>query len=365
MPNLQDRLSLPAFEAANRVFMAPMTRMRAPEPADAPTELHQEYYRQRAGAGLIVTEGTQISLEGKGYSGAPGIYTDDQVAAWRKVTDTVHEAGGRIAVQLWHVGRITHPDVHGGEPGVSASALPFRGRTNIKDAAGNVISVSAPTPRELRVDEVPRLLEDYRRATRNARAAGFDMVEIHGANGYLLQQFMSISSNVREDRYGGSLENRARLPLEVVDAVIGEWDAAHVGMRLSPLIKFEGLDDADGKEMGVYMAGRLADRSVGYFHLCEPDWAGGPSLDDNFRTALRDRFPGIIIAAGNYDADKATRVLEGGWADAIAFGRPFIANPDLPARLATGAELNSVDFDRVYGGDAAGYTDYPVLQPTR
>lgn len=362
MPTLHDPVTLPSFTARNRVFMAPMTRMRAPEPADAPTALHREYYRQRASAGLIVTEGTQISLEGKGYSGAPGIYTDEQVDAWRAVTDAVHAEGGRIAVQLWHVGRVTHPAVHGGAGGVSASALPFRGRTNIKDADGTVISVDAPTPRALRLDEIPRLLDDYRHATANARAAGFDMVEIHGANGYLLQQFMSISSNLRVDRYGGSIENRARLPLEVVDAVIGEWDAAHVGIRLSPMIKFEGLDDADGTEMGLHMARELADRSVGYFHLGEPDWAGGPELDDGFRVALRDAFPGVIIAAGNYDAAKSARVLGHGWADAIAFGRPFIANPDLPRRLALGADLTAVDFGRVYGGGAAGYTDYPALE---
>ncbi|RWZ68139.1 alkene reductase [Labedella populi] len=365
MPTLHDSLALPAFTATNRIFMAPMTRMRAPEPADIPTELHREYYRQRATAGLIVTEGVQISLEGKGYSGAPGIYTDEQVEAWRAVTDAVHAEGGRIAIQLWHVGRVTHPHVQGGTPGVSASALPFEGRTNIKDADGNVISVDAPTPRALRLDEIPRLLEDYRHATRNARAAGFDMVEIHGANGYLLQQFMSISTNARDDQYGGSMENRARLPLEVVDAVVGEWDAAHVGIRLSPMIKFVGLDDADGMEMGIYMARELADRDLGYLHLVEPDWAGGPELDDEFRTAVRDAFPGIIIAAGSYDRAKGTRVLEGGWADAIAFGRPFIANPDLPERLAVGADLNDVDFSRVYGGDAAGYIDYPVMETVR
>ncbi|MFM9376003.1 N-ethylmaleimide reductase [Gordonia sp. VNK21] len=361
MPALHDSLDLPAFEAGNRVFMAPMTRMRALEPADVPTDLHREYYVQRASAGLIVTEGVQISPEGKGYSGAPGIHSDEQVRAWREITDAVHAVGGRMSLQLWHVGRITHPEVHGGEPGISASALPFKGRTSIKNSEGDVISVEAPTPRALEVDEIPRLLEDYRRATRNARAAGFDMVEIHGANGYLLQQFMSSSSNVREDRYGGSIENRARLPLEVVDAVVGEWDAGHVGMRLSPTIKFEGLDDADGLDMGIYMAEQLAARELGYFHLCEPDWAGGPSLDDDFRTALRAAFPGVIIAAGNYTTDKARRVMEAGWADAIAFGRPFIANPDLPARLFTGAALNEVDVDRVYGGGAAGYTDYPTL----
>lgn len=362
MPTLNEPLSLPAVTTPNRVFMAPMTRMRAAQPGDTATELMAEYYTQRAGAGLIVTEGTQISPEGKGYFATPGIYSTDQVDAWRRVTDAVHARAGRIAAQLWHVGRVTHPDLQDGRPGVSASALPFDGLTTIVDGDGNLVTAPCPTPRDLQADELPRIVEDYSRATRNARRAGFDMVEIHGANGYLLQQFMSTSSNLRTDEYGGSLENRARFPLEVVDAVVEAWDAAHVGMRISPLIKFGGLDDADGLEMGLYIAERLNERNLGYLHLSEPDWAEGPELDDDFRIKLREAFSGVIIAAGGYDAAKAERVLQNGWADAIAFGKAFIANPDLPERLATGADLNPLRPELIYGGGLAGYTDYPTLR---
>jgi N-ethylmaleimide reductase len=361
MPDLHDQLILPAFTVHNRVFMAPMTRQRAGQPGDVPTDLTREYYTQRAGAGLIVTEGVQISPEGKGYAGTSGIHSAEQVTGWRRVTEAVHEAGGRIVLQLWHVGRITHPAVHGGEPGVSASALPFTGTTTIEGPDGVLTSVACPTPRALTLDELPRVVEDYRRATVNARAAGFDMVEIHGANGYLLQQFMSSSSNHREDQYGGSLENRARFPLQVVDAVVDAWDPAHVGMRLSPMIKFGGLDDTDGLEMGLYLAGELNRRELGYLHLCEPDWAGGPQLDDDFRIKLREEFDGVIIVAGNYAPEKSARVLTAGWADAVAFGRPFIANPDLPHRLAGGSPLNELRPELLFGGDAAGYTDYPLL----
>lgn len=361
MPALHDPLPLPAFTTPNRIFMAPMTRMRAEQPGDTATELMAEYYTQRASAGLIVTEGTQISPEGKGYHATPGIYSAEQADAWRRVTDAVHGRGGKIAAQLWHVGRVTHPNLQDGRPGVSASALPFDGFTTIVDNAGNLVTAHCPTPRELRADEFPRIVADYRRATRNARDAGFDMVEIHGANGYLLQQFMSASSNLRTDEYGGSLENRARFPLEVVDAVIDVWDAAHVGVRISPLIKFGGLDDADGLEMGLYIAERLNERNLGYLHLSEPDWAEGPELDDDFRIKLREAFRGIIIAAGGYDAAKAERVLQNEWADAIAFGKSFISNPDLPARLAIGADLNPLRPELIYGGGSAGYTDYAPL----
>jgi N-ethylmaleimide reductase len=357
-------LELPAFVAPNRVFMAPMTRMRAVQPGDLPTDLMAEYYTQRAGAGLIVTEGAQISPEGKGYADTPGIHTDAQIAGWRKVTDAVHAAGGRIAIQLWHVGRLTHETLQGGKPGVSASAIDFDATVTLKHEDGERYSATCPTPRALETAEIPRLVSDYRRATRNAREAGFDMVEIHGANGYLLQQFMSVTSNRRTDQYGGNVENRARLALEVVDAVIGEWDAAHVGIRLSPMIKFGGLDDADGMEMGLYLAAALQERALGYLHLCEPDWAGGPELDSDFRAALRNAFSGIIIGAGHYTVAKAEEMIADGFIDAAAFGRPFIANPDLPTRLFEDLTLTEVDFPSVYGSEPAGYpqgyTDYPT-----
>lgn len=354
-------ITLGALELPNRVLMAPLTRMRAEAPGDVPTELMRDYYVQRAGAGLIVSEGTQISPQGKGYMDTPGIHSDEQVAGWRRVTDAVHEAGGRIAAQLWHVGRVSHESFHDGDLPVSASALPYRNRTTVRGADGHPTRVNCPTPRALTVAEIQDVVEDYRRATRNARAAGFDLVEIHGAHGYLLHQFLSSDSNVRDDEYGGSLENRARLMLEVLDAVIDEWDADHVGIRISPIGSFNGVEDPDGATSGLYVAREFARRGIAFLHLSEPDWAGGPQLDDDFRADLRAAYPGPIVGAGNYDTAKARRLIEAGYVDAAAFGRSFIANPDLPERLRSGAPLNEPDFTTFYGGDERGYTDYPVL----
>jgi N-ethylmaleimide reductase len=345
----------------NRVLMAPLTRMRATQPGDVPNDLMLDYYTQRAGAGLVVAEGSQVSPQGKGYMDTPGIYSDEQVAAWRKITDSVHEAGGRMAIQLWHVGRVSHESFHGGELPVSASALPYRNRTTVRGPDGQPTRVSCPTPRALTVDEIGAVVDDYRRATVNAREAGFDVVEIHGAHGYLLHQFMSTESNQRTDEYGGPLENRARLALEVLDAVVGAWDPAHVGIRISPLGTFNGLDDSAGQPMGLHLAAEFAERDIAFVHLSEPDWAGGPQLDDEFRKHLREAFPGVIVGAGNYEVEKAERLIEGGFIDAAAFGRPFIANPDLPERLRLGAPLNEPEPATFYGGGAEGYTDDPAL----
>ncbi|MFZ9348160.1 MAG: N-ethylmaleimide reductase, partial [Arenimonas sp.] len=296
---LFDALRIGPFTLKNRVLMAPLTRMRAGQPGDIPTALMAEYYRQRASAGLVITEATQISPEGKGYADTPGLYNAAQTEGWKQSTAAVHDAGGLICMQLWHVGRVSHTSLQiDGQAPVSASDKPYENRTTIKDADGNLVRAACSTPRALRTDEIPRLLEEYRVATRNARAAGFDMVEIHAAHGYLLHQFMSEESNFRTDQYGGSLENRARLCLEVVDAVIGEWDASHVGIRISPLGIFNGLNDLAGQEMGLYLAAEFAKRGLGYLHLSEPDWAGGPALDTAFREKLRAAFPGVIIAAG-------------------------------------------------------------------
>ncbi|HWR96082.1 MAG TPA: N-ethylmaleimide reductase [Arenimonas sp.] len=348
---------------SNRILMAPLTRMRASQPGDVPNALMAEYYTQRAGAGLVITEATQISPEGKGYADTPGIYSAEQVDGWRKVNESVHQAGGRICMQLWHVGRVSHSSLQiDNQPPVSASDRPYQNKTTVKDEQGNMVRVACSTPRALRTDEIPRLIEEYRIATRNSRAAGFDMVEIHAAHGYLLHQFMSEESNFRTDQYGGSLENRARLCLEVVDAVIGEWDGAHVGIRISPLGIFNGLNDLAGQDMGLYLAAEFAKRGLGYLHLSEPDWAGGPALPLEFREKLRAAFPGVIIAAGNYTLEKAQPLLEAGLIDAVAFGRPFIANPDLPERLEGGHPLNEGRMELYYGGGAEGYTDYPRHQ---
>ena len=359
-PTLFEPLSLGDLSLPNRVVMAPLTRMRATAPGDVPNDLMLEYYRQRAGAGLIVSEGTQISPIGKGYMDTPGIYSDEQVAGWRRITDAVHAEGGRMAAQLWHVGRVSHESFHDGELPVSASALPYRNRTTIKGEDGKPFRANCPTPRALSVDEIAATVEDYRRATVNAREAGFDLVEIHGAHGYLIHQFLSATSNHRDDRYGGSQENRARFALEVVDAVIGAWDAEHVGIRLSPQGSFNGLED-DDLPMALHLAGAFTARGLGFLHLSEPDWAGGPVITDEFRADLRAAFGGAVIGAGNYTPDKAERLLEAGFIDAAAFGRAFIANPDLPERLRTGAALNEPDLATFYGGDEAGYTDYPAL----
>ncbi len=354
-------LTVGGLTLPNRILMAPLTRMRATHPGDVPNDLMREYYTQRAGAGLLISEGSQISPEGKGYMDTPGIYSHAQVAGWRKVTDSVHAAGGRIALQLWHVGRVSHESFHDGGLPVSASALPYRNRTTVRGQDGRPTRVSCPTPRALTTEEIGRVVEDYRTATINSREAGFDAVEIHAAHGYLLHQFMSAESNHRADEYGGSLESRARLTLEVLDAVVGAWDAEHVGIRISPLGVFNGLDDSAGLPMGLHLAAEFARRRLAFLHLSEPDWAGGPQLDDEFRERLRQVFPGVIVGAGNYQVEKAERLIESGFIDAAAFGRPFIANPDLPDRLRRGAPLTEPVTATFYGGGAEGYTDYAAL----
>lgn len=358
--HLFDDLTIGAVRAPHRVLMAPLTRMRAPAPDHLPNDLMREYYAQRASAGLLVSEGTQISPEGQGYADTPGIHSDAQVAAWRGITDAVHDAGGRIAAQLWHTGRVNHESLHGGEPPVSASAIASGGRTSLRDADGRIVRADSPVPRALPSDEVPRLVEDYRRATANTRDAGFDLAEIHAAHGYLLHQFLSPSSNHREDAYGGSPHARARLLTEVVDAAVAEWSADRIGVRISPVGSFNGVEDPAGEATGLLVAELLAEREIAFLHLSEPDWVGGDALTDGYRERLREAFPGVIVAAGSYDLEKAERVLAEGWVDAVAFGRAFIANPDLPHRLEHGLPLNDPDKTTFYGGDDAGYTDYPA-----
>lgn len=360
MPSLFEPLTLGAVRTENRAFMAPLTRMRATVPGDVPNDLMREYYVQRASAGLLISEGTQISPEGKGYMDTPGIHSEEQVAGWRRVTDAVHEAGGLIAAQLWHVGRVSHESFHDGALPVSASAGPYRNRTTVRGEDGRPTRVSCPTPRALDLEEVPRVVEDYRRATVNAREAGFDLVEIHGAHGYLLHQFLAADSNLRTDAYGGPLENRARLMLEVTDAVIDAWSADRVAVRISPIGSFNGTEDPEGAEAGLHLARELGRRDLAFLHLSEPDWAGGPELEDDYRRALREAHSGPIVGAGNYDLAKAERLLDAGLIDAAAFGRSFIANPDLPRRLAEGLPLNPPRPESFYGGDAEGYTDYPA-----
>ena len=358
--DLFDDLTIGAVRAPNRVLMAPLTRMRATVPGLLPNDLMGEYYTQRASAGLVISEGTQISPEGQGYADTPGIHSAEQTAAWRGITDAVHDAGGRIAAQLWHTGRVNHPSLHDGEPSVSASALGSGSRTSLRGPDGQVVRADSPVPRALPTDELPRVVDDFRRATANARDAGFDLAEIHAAHGYLLHQFLSPNSNHREDAYGGSPSARARLLAEVVDAAADEWSADRVGVRISPVGSFNGVDDPAGEATALLVAEILAERGVAFLHLSEPDWIGGTALSDGFRERLRETFPGTIIGAGSYDLAKAERVMEAGWVDAVAFGRAFLANPDLPRRLRDGLPLNDPDKATFYGGDQAGYVDYPA-----
>jgi N-ethylmaleimide reductase len=347
-----------AIPVANRIAMSPLTRARA-DMDGVQTPLAIEYYRQRAGAGLIVTEATNISRQGRGYAYTPGIYTDEHVAAWRPVTDAVHEAGGRIVLQLWHVGRISHTSLQeGGQPPVAPSALQA-GQTTYTETGMQRPSL----PRALRTDEIPGLIEDYRNAARKAKAVGFDGVEVHAANCYLLEQFIRDSTNLRDDAYGGSVENRIRLAFEVTRAVADIWGADRVGVRLSPLTMSAGDTPLDSDPMGTYgtLAERLGGLGLAYLHCIEGQTRGDNAKDAFDFQALRRAFGGQYIANNGYDRDKALAAMAEGHADMIAFGRPFIGNPDLPERLRRNAPLVQASHEVFYGGGAKGYIDFPAL----
>lgn len=362
---LFDPSRLGPMDLPNRVVMAPMTRSRAAQPGNVPTPLMAEYYAQRASAGLIVTEATQISPQGQGYSFTPGIHSDEQIAGWRQVTQAVHAAGGRIALQLWHVGRMSHPSFHRGSAPVAPSALAPGASVWVFDpATGAGGMVEAPVPRALEAEEIPAIVEDYRRAAANARSAGFDAVEIHGANGYLIDQFLRASSNRRSDAYGGSEANRLRFPLEVVRAVASEMGAESTGLRVAPFITQRGMDDPQAPAAILRLVEELGREDLGWVHLAEADWDDAPDTPEAFRRDLRARFPGTIIVAGNYDRARAEAVVNAGLADLVAFGRPFVANPDLSARLARDLPLATLDPQTLFGGGAEGYTDYPPAHTT-
>lgn len=356
--------SLGDIELPHRVLMAPLTRSRAAQPGDVPQSMNVEYYRQRAGAGLILTEATQISPQGKGYAFTPGIHSSEQIAGWRRVTDAVHEAGGRIHAQLWHVGRISHPDLQPDQARpVAPSAIRPEGAKTFISADSGMVDV--PEPRALEAEELPGIVDQYRKAAENAREAGFDGVEVHAANGYLLDQFIKSGSNTREDAYGGSLENRLRLPLEVVEAVVGVWGKARVGVRVSPTGSFNAMHDEDPVATFGAFAKALDAIGIAYIEVVEDSFQGN---HENGRPeavidAIRERFSGTYIGNGAYTAEEARRRIAEGRVDLVTFGRPFIANPDLPERLSRGADLNEPDYATFYGGDERGYTDYPFLEP--
>jgi N-ethylmaleimide reductase len=343
----------------HRIALAPMTRARSTQPGDAANAMMAQYYAQRASAALIVTEASQISPQGKGYSFTPGIYSAEQVAGWRLVTDAVHAKGGRIFIQLWHVGRMSHPEFHNGALPVAPSAIPFDGQIwKVNAATGAGEMVACPTPRELSIDEIHAIVEDFRHAARNAMAAGFDGVEIHGANGYLVDQFLRTTSNTRTDEYGGSRSNRLRFLREVIDAVSEEIGAHRTAIRLAPFLTARGMACPDILPTILEAAEFLQARGVAYVHLVEADWDDAPEFTETFRADLRARFSRPIIVAGNYDRAKAEWVLSKGYADVVAFGRPFVANPDFPRRLAEDLPLASFDGSTLFGGTERGYTDY-------
>lgn len=351
-------VSMGSIELANRIVMAPVTRSRYGEDG-VPGDLHATYYAQRASAGLIVAEATNISAQGRGYAATPGIWNDAQVAGWRKVTDAVHAAGGKIVSQLWHVGRFSSVDLQpDGQAPVAPSAIKAEGNTY---TANGFVPVS--TPRALETDEIPGIIEQYIRAAENARRAGFDGVEVHSANSYLLDQFLRDSTNQRTDQYGGSIENRARLTLEVTQAIVDIWGNHRVGIRLSPVTPDAGNTPPDSNVMGLhgYLIQQLNAFNLAYLHFVEGATATSREVPEGVdMDALSAQFNGTFIGNNNYDLDMAIERRAQGKIDAVAFGRLFISNPDLVKRLRYGAELTIAPRESYYGGGAKGYTDWPL-----
>ena len=347
---------LGAITLSNRIVMAPLTRNRAAS-GFIPGPLAAEYYGQRASAGLLVTEASQISQQGQGYQDTPGIYSKDQIAGWKKVTEAVHAKGGHIYIQIWHVGRISHTSL---QPGNGAPVAPSAIRANSKTFVGGQFA-AVSQPRALELGEIPGLLDTYKKAAVNALEANFDGVEIHGANGYLLDQFARDGSNKRTDAYGGSIENRARLMLEVSQAVAAEVGADRTGIRISPVTPANDISDSNPQPLFDHIVDGLSALKLGYLHVVEGA-TGGPRDNVPFDYgSLRRRFNGTYIANNGYDLALANKTLATGNADLIAFGKAFISNPDLVERLKAGAQLNQWDQATFYGGAAKGYTDYPAL----
>ena len=349
MTTLFDPITIGDLQLANRIIMAPLTRCRADE-GRVPNALMAEYYVQRASAGLIISEATSVTPMGVGYPNTPGIWSDAQIRGWSNITKAVHGAGGKIVLQLWHVGRISDPSYLNGELPVAPSAIQPAGHVSLVRPLKDFVP-----PRALETEEVADIVDAYRQGAENAKAAGFDGVEIHGANGYLLDQFLQSSTNQRSDRYGGSLENRARLLLEVTDAVVSVWGAGRVGVHLSPRADLHDMGDANRAETFTYVASELGKRGIAFICAREKE------ADDSLTPSLKQAFGGVFIANEGFSKELGNAWLKSGKADAVAFGVPFIANPDLPARLAQDAPLNPPRPEGFYASGAVGYIDYPTL----
>jgi len=356
----------------NRIVMAPLTRSRARQPGNVPSSLNACYYAQRASAALIVSEATQVSMQGQGYAWTPGIHSREQVEGWREVTDAVHKAGGRIFLQMWHVGRISHPAL---QPDnmlpVAPSAIKPSGMAFIENDKGEGELVPFVTPRPLQTEEMPYVVRQYARAAHNAHSAGFEGLEVHGANGYLIDQFINSGTNKRTDAYGGSVENRARFLLEVIDAVTDIWSPDKVGVRLSPLGTFNDMSDDDPEATFGYIVEKLSGYGLAYLHVINPAAAAIEKSAEPEAAAkrmlelIRKGYRGTLILTGGFRQDTAEEWLQRGMADLIGFGRKFLANPDLPRRFHLNAPLNPDDPTTYYGGGEKGYTDYPTLEQER
>ncbi len=352
--NLLSPITVGALSLKNRVLLAPLTRCRATVD-HVPTPIMAEYYAQRASGGLLIAEATAVSEGCSAFHTEPGIYSAEQTAAWKSITDAVHEKGGLIVLQLWHGGRACHSDLNGGKIPVAPSAIAI---TNDKAHTQNG-SVPYDVPRELRDDELPGIIAQFKEAAQNAKAAGFDGVEIHGANGYLLDEFLRDGANKRSGGYGGTIENRARLMLEVLDAVISVWGAHRVGLRISPINSYNSMIDSDPVALTTYIAEQCSARGIAYLHVMRADFLGEQSGD--IMTPARQHFKGTLLANMGYSADEAEVAITAGQLDAIAFGTSFLANPDLPARIAAKAPLNTPDSKTFYSSGPEGYIDYPAM----
>ncbi|MEG3001181.1 MAG: alkene reductase [Comamonas sp.] len=352
MTSLQTPFHIGSVALSNRVVMAPLTRMRAFH-GRAPGDLQVAHYRQRAGAGLILTEATSVTPMGVGYPNTPGIWSAEQVAGWKRVTEAVHAEGGKIALQLWHVGRISDPELLDGQLPVAPSAIAAEGEVN-------VLRPKRPyaVPRALETAEIAGIVQDFVQAARNAKAAGFDFIEVHAANGYLFDQFLHDGSNQRSDQYGGSIENRARFLLETLDALAQEWPAERIGVHLNPMSNTHSMRDSNPVALFTYVAEQIAARKLGFIFSREELKDGVLPIGQHMRKV----FKGAFIANDGFSQQQAEAVLASGAADAVAFGRTFIANPDLPARFAQGAPLNALNPSTIYSADATGYNDYPALE---
>ncbi len=350
MPTLFDPIVLGELELKNRIVMAPLTRSRANNEGRVPNDLMATYYRQRATAGLILTEATSVTPMGVGYANTPGIWSDEQVEGWKKITQAVHNEGGKIILQLWHVGRISHSMFLNGEAPVAPSAIQPAGHVSLVRP-----ETPYPTPRALETDEIPAIIAAYKKGAENAEKAGFDGVEVHAANGYLIDQFLQDSTNQRTDHYGGSIENRSRLLLEITDAILEVWPASKVGMHLAPRMDAHDMGDSTPLQTFTYVAKELGQRKLAFIFTREH------LADDSISPAIKSAFGGPLIANEGFTFDTAQNAVHTGRADAVAFGKDFIATPDLVARFKTSAALNELRTESLYQGHAEGYNDYPSL----